>query len=120
MPSFSSAIVCFDDRAISSFLVRFVHHKYSNPVWSSDWNIGNFTYALDIDRRYPRDGSTIFAVTPDGIQGIADQLAELESRATAIRTPDREAQKETRDVLAWFRKVVCEQGHGCILDAEPF
>ena len=77
-----------------------ISHAYSNPVWSSDWNVKGLylgTSKTELCRRFSGDRlyREIFA---DDILSAAERL---ENEGKPIRDSDKEARTESEKVLQW-------------------
>lgn len=95
-----------------------INHSYSNPIWSSKWCFQNFLYKCKMDMRYPSENGMFYKVTPEALESMKQSLQDLKSEhGDPLRTPDREALKETNDTIRWMDNAI-KKGLTCIIKNE--
>jgi len=97
-----------------------IHHSYGNPIWLSDWCFRNFVYQCPIDTRFPSDYDSFYKVTAESLDGMRNYLHFLKNeRGDPLRTPDKEALKETNETIDWMDDAIHNKGMICIIQNEP-
>jgi len=81
---------------------KHVHHSYSNPIWSSEWNIKNM-YLGSCRTPFIRQFRQNNMYSEIEKRNITYSLERLEELGEPKRTSDKEACQETMEVLEFLK-----------------
>lgn len=116
---FSYTAACLDDWNGETPVIRDkfeVHHSYGDPVWSSRWCLTQFLYVCPKDTAYPQEEKNVYHVTPEALENMRRCIEdELSASGGPVRTPDKEALKETENFVEWLHDKVCLAGLKCVV-----
>ena len=83
-----------------------VQHKYSNPIWNSDWNIKGFYMGSSTTPFLRKFNQNHHMYREINAYDIANVVKHLERLGDPVRTSDKMALEETMEVLRFLKKWV--------------